>query len=39
MNPIHKRLKLPVHFVNGRWEFFYGGAVRCLWLRARRQSW
>jgi len=27
MNPIPKRLKLPVHLVNGRWEFFYGGAV------------
>ena len=26
-NPIPKRLKLPVHLVNGRWEFFYGGAV------------
>lgn len=27
MNPTPKRLKLPVHLVNGRWEFFYGGAV------------
>lgn len=27
MNPIPKRLKLPVHLVNGRWELFYGGAV------------
>lgn len=27
MNPIPKRLKLPVHLVNGRWEFFYGGAI------------
>lgn len=26
-NPIPKRLKLPVQLVNGRWEFFYGGAV------------
>ncbi len=26
-NPIPKRLKLPVHLVNGGWEFFYGGAV------------
>ncbi len=27
-NPIPKRLKLPVHLVNGGWEFFYGGAAR-----------
>jgi hypothetical protein len=27
MNLIPKRLKVPVHIVNGRWEFFYGGAV------------
>ena len=26
-NSIPKRLKLPVYRVNGRWEFFYGGAV------------
>lgn len=26
-NPIPKRIKLPVHRVNGQWEFFYGGAV------------
>ena len=27
MNPTPRRLKLPVHLVNGQWQFFYGGEV------------